>query len=258
MNASSLVIRARNIIRIIRTIRNWPDLFFRRFRGGSETVAHVRSGLAFALDVKKYEWFALAEIFLDEIYTKYHPIRDGDTVVDIGANIGGFSLYAARQTPRGRIIAYEPNPDTFGRFVRNIALNNAKNIVAVQEAVVGEGKRGDAQLFVEPTSSLSASLHAKFAGGRSVSVHAVTLASIFAAHQISRCDFLKLDCEGTETEIMMTAPQEILQRVDYIAMEYHSDPPQLTMFLERNGFSVRREKGNQFRAEMLYASHLSS
>ena len=62
-------------------------------------------------------------------------VKEGDTVVDLGANIGYFSLLAARIVrERGRVFAFEPEPKNYSYLVKNIKLNNYDNIEALQKA----------------------------------------------------------------------------------------------------------------------------
>jgi FkbM family methyltransferase len=68
----------------------------------------------------------------------------GDTAYDIGANIGIHSFFMAKKvSEKGKVIAFEPHPDTYKSFLGNLNLNNLKNIIPVQVALgesVSEGK----------------------------------------------------------------------------------------------------------------------
>jgi len=89
---------------------------------------------------------------------------------------------------------------------------------------------------------LSASAHAP----DSLSVPSVTLRDIFEEHRIRRCDFLKIDCEGAEYDILYSSSPDVLERVDQIAMEVHHGEGErenidaMTSFLESRGFMTRQ------------------
>ena len=58
----------------------------------------------------------IKEIWQKQLYTKKYQIREGDIIVDIGANIGVFSLWAAKQG--AKVFAVEPNPEAFNYLKR--------------------------------------------------------------------------------------------------------------------------------------------
>ena len=79
-------------------------------------------------------------------------VRRGDVVLDLGANIGYFTLLAARLVGEsGRVYAFEPEPMNFEYLKKNIAVNGYKNVLAYQKGV--SGASGTAKLFVCPYDS---------------------------------------------------------------------------------------------------------
>ena len=76
-------------------------------------------------------------------------IRAGDTIVDVGANIGYFTLLFARSAgPAGRVFAFEPEPDNFRLLETNVERNGYRNVTAVRQAV--SGAPGSAPLGLAP------------------------------------------------------------------------------------------------------------
>lgn len=179
-----------------------------------------------------------------EDYTKQDfALRETDTVIDVGANIGAFSVYAAKLVARGRVIAFEPASDNFELLSRNAALNGLANLTPVRAAVAG--KTGTLTLFRASGSGA----HSTTAGRLAVTtgtetVEALSLADVFQRYGIERCNLLKLNCEGAEFEILYGAPDAILERIDRIAMEYHATQnkrqraDELIAHLRRYGFEV--------------------
>jgi FkbM family methyltransferase len=201
---------------------------------------------------------------------QYNPptfeIHPNDTVIDIGGHIGSFSLYAAYKASTGRVFVYEPAPENFAYLQKNIQLNHASHITAEKSAVAAE--KGTRTFFSNNLNSAESSMHTTSNHGQQITVPSITLTDIFEEHNISTCNFLKLDCEGAEYEILFTTPRSYLRRINKIAMECHnpsyfniSDPryTQETMqtFLRNNGFIVKEIKENAMHS-LLFAWHDTS
>lgn len=198
---------------------------------------------------------------------QYNPsgfeLNEGDTVIDIGGHIGSFALYAAaRVGPRGGVIVYEPASDNNAHLRQNVAQSGFSHIKSYAIAIAAS--KGDRQFFFDP---LNTAMHNFYKAGNHVfNVPAITLADVFAEHQIDRCNFLKIDCEGAEYEIVYNTPKHIFDRIDRIAMEYHlppfygltikdHDPHQLAAHLRDAGFSVRLQPENRMHG-LLFASRV--
>jgi FkbM family methyltransferase len=144
----------------------------------------------------------------------------GDTILDLGANEGMFSILMSKLFPLARIISLEPVPRTFFQLVRNKGLNGCTNIEAYN---VGVGKPG------QHTSTLNVSKD--FSGGSTslctynpdhhyaTEVSVMSLDEVFELYKIDRCKLLKMDIEGMEYEVLY--PSTILPRVDNMVMECH-------------------------------------
>ncbi len=179
-----------------------------------------------------------------EDYTKKgFSLRETDTVIDIGANIGAFSVYAAKQVPRGRVIAFEPASDNYEFLARNAALNRLNNLTPVRAAVAGQA--GVITLYLGEASGV----HSTTKGHLTVStgteeVEAISLEGVFERYKLDRCDLLKLNCEGAEFEILYSAPESILAKIQRIAMEYHAKENkrqkanEMVDYLRKHGFEV--------------------
>ena len=76
-------------------------------------------------------------------------VKEGDVVIDLGANIGYFTLLAAKLVgKKGKVYAFEPEPRNYQYLIRNIQLNGYENVVALQKAVAD--KHGRVKLFICP------------------------------------------------------------------------------------------------------------
>jgi len=129
-------------------------------------------------------------------------IRDGFTFVDVGANVGAYSLFVAAQAGLGaKILAVEPQPDVFDRLAYNIRQNPFGTIKAVACAVAD--KSGELTLFLDPRNKGESSV--KIVGSSQapmIRVPAVTLLELLTSEGFPRLDALKLDVEGAEDLIL--------------------------------------------------------
>lgn len=119
-------------------------------------------------------------------------VKLGQTVVDIGANIGYYTLIMARLVgPEGRVIAFEPDPNNFDILKKNIEMNGYKNVTLYQKAVSQES--GNIQLYFNRHGSISRTFDAGD-GREKMEVGAVKLDDVVK----ERVDFIKIDIEGAE------------------------------------------------------------
>lgn len=151
-------------------------------------------------DEKEREWLA-------------GRIGERFTFLDIGANVGGYSLYlAAKAGPGARIIAIEPQPEVFGQLSYNIRLNPFGNLKALEAAVAD--CNGELTLFLDPNNKGEASVKIVSADeARQVKVPARTLLDVATSEGLDHIDAIKLDVEGAEDIIMkrffMEAPESL-------------------------------------------------
>jgi FkbM family methyltransferase len=157
-------------------------------------------------------WIHYNDIWNKAAYTQRFAVPKGATVIDIGANVGIFSLLAAKSA---RLVhAFEPEPRNYDLIEQNC--HGKSNIVIHNEAIGAID--GTAPLSIG-SSSTAFSLYGEATQTRPVPVR--TLSSIFSDYDIEYCDFLKLDCEGAEYPILLDSPPEIFNKIGLLAMEYH-------------------------------------
>jgi FkbM family methyltransferase len=150
-----------------------------------------------------------------------YEIGPDDTVIDIGGNIGAFAVSACRAASNGWVIVYEPEPDNAALLRGNLDRNLCRNVTVVNAAVSGRG--GVLSLHLNPDNSGGHSIHRDH-GGPTVTVPAIALRDLFDEHAVERCDFLKIDCEGAEYDILYSLPPAYYPRIRRIVLEYHGDP----------------------------------
>jgi len=214
--------------------------------GRREVSVRLRSG--FTIRCRLDEFDGVLSAFLRREYdvpgVGWEALR---TIVDVGANVGAATLWFAARAPAARIVAVEPSPDAVGRLSANLTRNRLDDRVRVVPAALG-GRSGVAHLGPATTSVGARTLGAPVPG--STEVPLTTLDDILDSNTLASVDLLKLDCEGAEYEILLSAPQALLRRIGTIVGEYHAvdghRPEELVNCLERSGFVVNvAAKGEQ-------------
>lgn len=155
---------------------------------------------------------------------KRHLPVDG-IFVDVGANIGTFTLVAAHRAFRGQVHAFEPSAYHFARLARNVALNRFENVVLNQKGLYDQP--GAATLFLpsqagEMNNSGAASLYTS--GGKesrevSEAVSLVRLDDYLRNLDMSRLDIIKIDIEGAEVKALEGARETIMRFRPLVFME---------------------------------------
>jgi FkbM family methyltransferase len=181
-------------------------------------------------------------VFCNPNYTVPEKPR---TVLDLGANIGTFSIYAAKLKHAEKIIALEPVASTFSRLRRNIESNGLAEVVTCVPQGIG-GTIGRRTVYCgvsSPHSSMFYRGDPRFESGRTEEVSITTLEEVFERFHLTNVDVCKADCEGGEVEALLSASDSVLNRIRCITMEYHfpgniSDKTTLFKRLERAGFHL--------------------
>ena len=161
---------------------------------------------------------------LESALVKRH-LRCGMTFLDIGANIGYYSLMAAAiGGPSSRIIAFEPNPTCFCSLRKTIMDNRIRQITLENLAL--SDTAGVSELFLPKQSGNNTATMVSNHGGSPVSVAAQTLDEYLEAHNIEHVDFVKIDVEGFEPAVISGAAGSI-RSGKIAAILYESSGPWL-------------------------------
>lgn len=192
----------------------------------------LRSGLQFYVRTLMDVWI-IKETCLDNDYERVGtPLQDGWHIIDIGAGLGDFTVYAAAKCPNSTVLAFEPFPESFALLQENLVLNGITHVrpfPAAVSAKTGELKLATTGAAVQHTTSQTAVSQA------ALTVPAISLADIFRQNHLQQCDFLKMDCEGGEFDILLNTPDNTLRKIRRICLEYHDDrtPYQHTELVDR-------------------------
>jgi FkbM family methyltransferase len=121
-------------------------------------------------------------------------VKEGDTVIDIGANEGAFTCLALRIVGRrGRVVAVEPQPDLRSIIEINCAINNYTN-VHIETAALSPNKTETIFLFPRINSGASSIVRSYRWRKRAIEVDGITFAELMQKYALATVDFVKIEC----------------------------------------------------------------
>jgi FkbM family methyltransferase len=236
---------------LVRSVENWPRALSDHLGlNRDDYVCRLRNGLQVEIRGGTDDRHVVFEVFVEDIYAV--SLAPGSVVVDVGAHIGCFSLLAAAHG--ARVFSFEPFPSNFAALQRNLARNHAADAHAFQVAVTGA--RETRQMFIPENSGHTGrfSLHPG-RGPQTIAVPCTSFDALVAEHRLARIDLLKLDCQGSEYEILYGIAPATFERIRAIVAECEvfDAPPRwsagaLQAFLDELGFETVR-RGNIVYAE---------
>ena len=207
--------------------KSWSSFIYQQIKGlcrdvGGATDAlqqvRLRTGGEMLLDIRdsqqrhiyysrlyEYSYIACLEKF----------VKLGDLFVDVGANIGFYTIWAAlRVGLEGRVISFEPNPLAFTSLERNIELNELRNVNLYQVAVGGSD--GMAQLEARFDDLALSRIVKSETGKEIISVPQRRLDTFFSETEKTQIKFIKIDAEGAEPEILQGGETILEKRPDLL------------------------------------------
>ena len=191
-------------------------------------------------------------VFVRRVYAFPSP-RPDPFIVDCGANVGLSVLYFKTLYPNAQVVAYEADPAICGALDSNVRANNLIDVRVVNAAVGVEDKKVE---FRQDGTDSGRVISPRERSGHVVEVNGVRLRDQIAGRSV---DFLKMDIEGAETEVLLDCA-DCLSEVHALCLEFHTfpDEPQrlgeVLIVLEKAGFRVSIESVHE-RSVPLSESH---
>jgi FkbM family methyltransferase len=139
-------------------------------------------------------------------------VRPDAMCLDVGANLGIFSLTMSQLAPEGKVYSFEPDPKTFVALTTTLRENHIANVEPLEWVV---GRAGEAGIFMEEPKCRSSSHFSPYKGG-DVVAHSID------SMNLDRVDVIKIDAEGSEIDVLAGAIQTIGRCRPLVMMEFNS------------------------------------
>jgi len=171
--------------------------------------------------VNKYsrELLGYFEVFLENEYRACEGFvaRDGFSVVDVGANIGCYTVMQCAAARAVRCFSFEPDPQTFARLVENVRNNCRSHVVVLPTCVSSR----DGEVDFRPHRTSVNSHVASSQSGACAKVPSSSLDRFVRDSGLERIDILKIDVEGHECEVLDGGREHALPMTQRIVLEFH-------------------------------------
>ncbi len=216
---------------------------------------HVRGGVTMLLDPRDLVPLILLRNgeWQPEVWESLSlALPKGAVFLDVGAHIGTFTLKAARKVgPDGKVLAFEPNPETATLLRDNLAANHLENVVV--EAIACTDKDQQLTLYAAPINNTGASslseTNAEYGDSTALKpfqVRGRPIDDVVKELNLSRVDAIKIDVEGAELQVLRGAvetlkrfhPKIVLEMVPEQLASFHTTPEEVAALIRSTGYTM--------------------
>ncbi len=207
----------------------------------------LRHGIAYDLDIADLIDWAIYFGFSQKSKERlFGLVRPGDTVIDIGTNIGEMVLtFAKIVTPTGRVYGFEPDPINNAKCRRNISLNGFNNITLEPLALAHEASTFNLACIDDRNPGMNRIVPEGYAG-QATRIKAVPFDEYVRSKAIDRIDVIKIDVEGFEHNVLKGAeatierlrPKLFIEVCDEFLRGNATSATELVSWLRRRSYSI--------------------
>lgn len=161
---------------------------------------------------------SIREIWVRKVYTQndFVTIPDDGVVIDLGANVGVFTMLALANSKACNVIAVEPNAEFNKLLMRQVSLNNFDNRVTLQRYFIGSTSTTQNEMLKTPDSK---------------DAHFITQKEFTKLNKLSHIAFLKCDIEGSEFDFI--SDTSLLEKTKQLAIEIHDHAGNRNEFINK-------------------------
>jgi FkbM family methyltransferase len=190
--------------------------------------------------------FVLKELFVHETYKNIlrNLPKEGVRFIDVGGNIGAFTVWLASKTKTSEGFIFEPLESNRKLLTFNLSINKIKNVEVIPAALGGADRQ--IAMFLNLNSPGGSSLYTKQNNGkRGTEKIQVKAFRRWLDETRGKFHLLKIDCEGAEWEILKATPPEYFRRFQLVVAEVHatkenSDVTVFKKYFEEAGFETKQ------------------
>lgn len=237
------------VAHLIRNYSNWFSIIYCRLFKKPITKVVLKNRTTIIGSKKSLTLDIVDEVFIREVYNlNLLKIKKGDVVVDIGANTGIFSMYAAIKGA-SNIYSIEPLRENIKLIKKNFAINNLTLPICINIAI--SNKNGQSKLYLSDYDSHNLLFNKnnlqEFHKYRMV--RSLKFERLLEEFGIKKIDFLKIDCEGSEGFIFDSLNKKVWKNINKVSIEYHNgvsvlSDGEIIKKLINLGFKVKRIKSD--------------
>jgi FkbM family methyltransferase len=223
------------VLRLLWRGRGTPWAIIRILFGRESTIS-LSDGFKITLS-QPLDLLILKETICDDPY-EFRSLVDPTHIIDVGGGAGDTGLFVRSVWPSCHVSVCEPNPLSLRLLKKNISQNAAKEQITLYPYAIGTKKLAD---FYISSSNVMSSTKAYEVSRTKVRVKGLPLSQVISGP----VDYLKIDCEGSELDVLQSISASQWKYLSRIGLEYHRHiiPEQdilLQDYLEKKGFSVRK------------------
>lgn len=210
--------------KLVKKFKNWPAFLLFKMTAGKDDSFVFKLRNSFSIRVPRQLLGPFRECFLDEIYLQHiNPEilkKEQPVIIDIGANVGYFSLFIFSKFPKAKIYAFEPMPYCYNLLKEYQTKYKQFDFHIYPDAV--SDKNGSIDLYTDSVDEYTTQASILFTEkAHKVSVRTKRLDQFLQEAGITKVDILKLDCEGAEYAILYNLPDPAWREIASLSLESH-------------------------------------
>jgi FkbM family methyltransferase len=218
---------AARVVGMLRNVRNFPMYLLHKWGLFKQEPFIIHAANNVSVEVPKRMMHTAKEVFFTDDYQLKRiaksvlNLSESPIILDVGANVGYMSAFALSVFPLAQVISIEPIPKNLALLKRNKLRNSTKNWKLI-EGVLSD-KTGSTKIAFDNSDSYStsASLHGLDHGSHSTTVASWSFKDMMKHVNQTYLHILKLDCEGSEYDILCNLDDIELRSIAFLTMETH-------------------------------------
>ncbi|WP_323757668.1 FkbM family methyltransferase [Roseivirga sp.] len=232
---------------LIGNFKNWRE--FLVFKSSKMPAFNFEMRNGFHINVKRQMLPPFKESFFDNIYFDGFPqekkLTASPLVIDIGANVGFFSLNIFSKYPQAKVIAFEPMPFNYAQLLAYQQEYKDVNWLIENKAIADHSNGLTLYTSTVDGFSTMAGVFKEDSKANEINVVTTTLADVLKLNDIDKVDLLKLDCEGSEYSILYHMDDMDLAKISMMSIETHygndfsENHSALVKFLKLKGWNLK-------------------